>query len=135
MTLASLIFFNLNKHTLFWVVKELSLDHELFGQNKYLTLNVPCRIQRLLLTDMVCQKFLKHFHVQMNHGKCQCLSTTVTHTLYIFIHSLFKYNSDHAEVTRRGIKEMVSTLYGGCGVCLFVLNMCALVLKYPKGLI
>lgn len=25
-------------------------------------------------------------------------------------------------------------LGGGGGVCLFVLNMCALVLKYPKGL-
>lgn len=39
-------------------------------------------------------------------------------------------------MTWRGIKEVTFKFFGGGGgVCLFVLNMCALVLKYPKGLI
>lgn len=40
-TLLVWIFFNLNKHTLFWVVKELSPAHELFDQDKDLTIDAP----------------------------------------------------------------------------------------------
>lgn len=36
-----IFFFNLNKHTLFWVVKELSPAHELFDQDKDLTIDAP----------------------------------------------------------------------------------------------